>query len=100
MTPEEFNELAWHDGVLWAFGEPKMRAAFTEQTGVDLGSARSGMDRLIDESTGKQTADLERFIEWFTATIWGPEWAPEKGEDVMRLSIGGSELGWPTVLFW
>ena len=74
MTPEDFNELAWHDAVLWAFDEPDLRAQFQADTGIDL--ATSGIDRLIDEATGKRDEDLEAFIAWFDRNLWGDEWSP------------------------
>lgn len=80
MTPvaHMLNVVAWRDGLAWAVEEPEILKSFRDATGVDLVTARSPIEHLVDEATGKRRDDLERFVDWFTDTIWGSEMDPRR----------------------
>lgn len=75
---EAINAIAWRDCCLWAFDEPGIREQFRIDTGVDLDSVSSPMDRLIDGATGEKSAGLAAFVSWFNRFIWGNDMVPEK----------------------
>lgn len=76
MTPDEFNQIAWRDFVLWAWSEPQMRAQFTAATGIKIQPATSPIDAAIDVATGARDNVMNRFVEWATRNHWGVEHAP------------------------
>lgn len=66
-------EDAWAGCMMWAIGEPEVRAKFTEATGLsieDLVNQR-GFAKLIDEATGYKRDVLLRFLDWATENVWG-----------------------------
>lgn len=78
MTPvaQMLNVAAWREGIAWAIEEPEILKAFRDATGIDLLTSRSPIENLVDEATGKRREDLEGFVDWFTATIWGADMDP------------------------
>lgn len=73
LAAADFNAMVWRDFVLWAFGEPDILRAFRDSTGIDLGEHASPLGGLVDEATGKTRADLNRFVDFVTAEIWGAD---------------------------
>jgi hypothetical protein len=76
MTLEDFNAIAWHDFLVWAWAEPEMRAEFAAKTGVEIQSITSPIDAAIDAATGARDSVTAKFIEWATREHWGLEHAP------------------------
>ncbi len=102
MTSDEFDAIAWHDFVLWAWAEPSMCAAFMKDTGLTLrgaylkaGKDLSPIERMIDAATKPSTViaspparpgqSVERhaaeFLEWVTIHHWGIDSAPKAYRD-------------------
>lgn len=76
MTPDEFNQIAWSDFLIWAWNEPQMRAQFTAATGVEIERVTSPINAAIDAATGARDSVAARFIEWATRDHWGVDQAP------------------------
>lgn len=88
MTADDFNAIAWHDFIMFAWKERGMWKAFTAATGMPHVADRplAPIERLIDKATGAD--DIERiaaaFIEWVTRNHWGIEHAPEAYRDSLE----------------
>lgn len=76
MTADDFNTIAWHDFLLWAWNEPEMRAQFTAKTGIEIQSVTSPINAAIDAATEATSSLAARFIKWATLEHWGIEHAP------------------------
>jgi sulfite reductase alpha subunit-like flavoprotein len=76
VTPDEFNQIAWHSFITWAWSEPQMRKQFTAATGIEIRSAKTPIDAAIDAATGARESLAAQFIEWATREHWGVEHAP------------------------
>lgn len=76
MTPDEFNQIAWQDFIVWAWNEPEMRALFTAATGIEIQQVTSPIYAAIDAATGLGESVAGRFVEWATLEHWGIEDAP------------------------
>lgn len=76
MTADDFNAIAWHDFLLWAWNEPEMRAQFTAKTGIEIQSVTAPINAAIDVATERHESIAARFIEWATREHWGIEHAP------------------------
>lgn len=76
MTPDEFNQCAWRDFLVWAWNEPEMRQRFTRATGVEIRDVSAPIDAAIDAVTGARKSLVASFIEWATREHWGLEHAP------------------------
>lgn len=77
MTKDDFNAIGWRDFVVFSFGEPLMRKAFTEHTGIEIPADIKLTDNAINPATGVDGSVLAKFIEWVTRTQWGIESAPK-----------------------
>lgn len=64
---------AWAGCVAWAMGQPEFRKQFKEDTGQDLDSlaAAQGIDRMIDEASGRTKSVMFAWCEWVTSNLWG-----------------------------
>lgn len=62
-------EAAFADCVRWAYGDPDVRDWFEAETGKRF--PRSGMDRLIDQTTGNDGEIAEAFVRWVAERLWG-----------------------------
>ena len=71
-------DAMWGSFVGWAWSEPKMRAAFTKDTGIVLSgsTARSPLDAMIDTATGRADHEAHEFVKWVTREHWGMDYAP------------------------
>jgi len=71
-TPE-YMAPAYFGCLRWALGKEEILNQFEKDTGKFILIARSGLDKLIDESTGfDPSADfLRAFVPWFNEWIWG-----------------------------
>ncbi len=74
--PMTLHAIAWRDCLDWALFDDQVRDHFRDETGIDLRQPDSPIAQMIEEATGKRTADVGRFIEWFNAEIWGPDHVP------------------------
>ncbi len=76
---ETFREIAWRDFMVFAVGEPDMRAAFEKAKGFPpFAAAKNGLEAMIDKATGIDDAYMEAFMLWATEYHWGIDEAPEK----------------------
>jgi len=80
---EALNERAWSSFVLWAYEQAEIRAEFSRVTGVVIPNVAVGIEKLIDQATGRDeskelNAALLKFVEWITVNEWGLEYAPKK----------------------
>ena len=73
---DEFNTMAWHDFLLWAWNEPEMRVQFTAKTGIEIQLVTSPINAAIDAATGASKSVAATFIEWATREHWGVDAAP------------------------
>jgi hypothetical protein len=90
MSEDDFMRVAWASFCRWAITDRDIRRQFVEETGISLDvEARSGLDALIDQATGRN----EAFLKWVTLTWWGrggvppkllTEWGEEKSPEVAR----------------
>jgi hypothetical protein len=46
-------------------------AAFRVDTGCDFKPGLTPIDRMIDESTGRERVFVEQYGAWFNENIWG-----------------------------
>lgn len=69
-TPEYMRD-AWVGFIRWVCSEPEAIAAFIEETGETYVAPNSPMDRLIDETTGRDVEFARRFIKWANENLWG-----------------------------
>lgn len=70
-------ESAWRDFLTWLASDPKVVAAFNEETGRQWQASRSAIEAMIDRATGKDDADMMAFLVWATDQF-GWEYAPYK----------------------
>jgi hypothetical protein len=71
--------IAWRDCLMWAQGEPEIRATFEAETGMKLPSdSASPIERMVDKATGYDAAWANAFIAWFNKNVWGPVDGPEE----------------------
>jgi hypothetical protein len=63
---------AWLGCLHWASQEPWVLEAFMRETGTDISTARSPLDRMIDQATGVNAHIAEAFVRWVNVEIWGP----------------------------
>jgi len=56
----------------WALGEPEIIQAFRQDTGITWTPGKTGIDQLIDKSTGADYRFICAFITWANEHIWGP----------------------------
>lgn len=63
----------WVACVKGAATSPKMRAAFTADTGLSLGAilGATPLERAIDETTGYCRHVFSTFADWVTVKVWG-----------------------------
>lgn len=54
-------------------GQDEAHAAFKEETGHDIGSlvSGSGLDRLIDQVSGRDRTIMISWLNWVTTHVWG-----------------------------
>jgi hypothetical protein len=69
----EYMTDAWVSCLMWAAGEDKIVAAFSEQTGVPVPSTNGGICAMIDNATGLYEVFAHKFAEWFHANVWGKD---------------------------
>jgi hypothetical protein len=70
-TTPDYMAPAWASCLYWAIGEPKIREAFSEQTGIKWTPARTAIDRMVDQATGADKKYMEAFVKWFNECVWG-----------------------------
>ena len=71
MPADPLMALAWRDCLRWASHDQDILDAFLAETGVTGSPLPSGLDRLIDQATGRDEAISKQFLAWFNANIWG-----------------------------
>jgi len=66
---------AWAACLSWAISKPEIREAFKKETGHDIDSivAAKGLNKLIDESTGRTRETMHAWCDWATKNIWGAD---------------------------
>lgn len=90
MDAETFNEMAWRDFVIFAWGQPDAHAAFRGATGRPQRIAKrtggSPIDAMIDKAAGGEEDEkyMEEFVDWVTKTQWGENSAPEKWKALQK----------------
>lgn len=64
---------AFFDFVLWAVGQTDMLAQFKKDSGYELESLipKNGLERMIDEATGRTKDIIGKFIDWLIVNHWG-----------------------------
>ena len=64
---------AWLGLLYFAIGEREVRARFKCETGYDLDSLAmvAGIDRLVDQATGRDREIIVAFCDWVTVNMWG-----------------------------
>ena len=77
-TPE-YAYPAWASALRAAAGQPGPLEAFRKDTGCTYTPPRSGLDKMIDESTGAEEAFLDAFVTWFNEKVWG-SWDEPEGD--------------------
>lgn len=73
MDRETFNEIAWRDFLMFAWGQDDAHAAFRGATGRPQRSRTgSPLDRLIDKAVcgSEDDAYMTEFVDWVTKTHW------------------------------
>jgi len=70
-TPEYMYD-AWVSCMHWALGEPEIVEAFRRDTGMMWTPGKTGIDQLIDRSTGADYHFISAFVAWANEHIWGP----------------------------
>jgi hypothetical protein len=65
--------IAWRDCLIWAAREPSIIESFTKDTGVKIIPAQNGLERMIDQATGRDREIARQFLTWFNANIWEGE---------------------------
>lgn len=71
---------AWVGLLHFAIGEPEVRAQFKAETGHDLDSLAmvAGIDRLVNQATGRDREIIVAFCDWVTVNLWGDGTAPDE----------------------
>ena len=66
---------AWLGCLITAVDLPGAKDAFMAETGHDLSDVlgAKGLDRLIDESTGRTREVVVAWADWVTKNLWGEE---------------------------
>lgn len=62
---------AWIGAIHWGISDPDMLSQFKDETGLAYSPPRSGIERMIDESTGIQGEFILAFARWFNRQHWG-----------------------------
>lgn len=70
-TPE-YAHGAWASALFAASREPKILKAFQDETGMVLSAAKTPIDMMIDEATGRNEKIAHAFGDWFNRNVWGP----------------------------
>ena len=70
-TPE-YMMPAWVAAIRWALAQKWVLATYRTDTGDQYKPARSPIDQMIDEATGREEAFMISFVKWFNVNIWGP----------------------------
>ena len=76
---DALNEIAWHDFILFAWGQDAAHAAFRGATNRPQRSKRmSPLNAMIDKAVGGEEDEkyFEEFVSWVTENHWGKEFAP------------------------
>lgn len=76
-TPE-YAHAAWAAAMVAAVRDDGIIAAFRSDTGCTHMPGKTGLERLVDESTGFDREFAGKFCEWFNVNVWGPWDAEEK----------------------
>lgn len=66
---------AWYGLILFCYENRKIRQAFFNDTGIDIQEIvqAKGLNKMIDESTGRTEEALVAFADWVTVNYWGEE---------------------------
>lgn len=70
---EDYMFDAWFTFLKFAFGIERYRDQFKEETGIDLLNIieARGLDKMIDESTGRTKDAVIKWADWVTENLWG-----------------------------
>lgn len=69
----EIMQVLWVGALQFSISHKPTMQAFSEETGLHYTAPRNGLDRMIDEATGADSAFLLAFIRWFNVNVWGEE---------------------------
>lgn len=70
LMAEAFLGLAHH-----SIADESVLAAFQLESGLDLKTIipKAGLDKLIDQATGRTEEALGKFLDWLVVNQWGEE---------------------------
>jgi hypothetical protein len=64
--------MTFYETVLLCAKTPEFVQQFDRLTSSNLSFKGSILDQLIDEATGKQSEEIESFIDFVYSTVWLP----------------------------
>ena len=64
---------AWLGLVAFALSNENYRAAFKEETEIDISDVinSKGINKMIDQATGYQGQAVAKWCDWVTVNLWG-----------------------------
>lgn len=78
-TPEYAHGM-WASALLAASRQPEIVKAFQDETGIVFSPAKTPIDAMIDDATGRNEQIAHSFGEWFNRNVWGA-WEGETSRD-------------------
>ena len=61
---------AWVDYIRWAMDQEGMLYAYRLETGDQWAPARTPIDQMIDDATGRGEQFIKNFISWLNPSFW------------------------------
>jgi hypothetical protein len=72
VAPEDpLMRQAWGDCLLWAIHEPAILQQFQQDTGLMCRPAKTAIEQMIDEASGRDESVAIAFVKWFNENVWG-----------------------------
>jgi hypothetical protein len=73
IAPEDpLVAVIWFSCLKWAIGQQNIVDEFRAETGNTWTPGKTGLDQMIDRSSGAEADFMRQFAEWFDKAIWGP----------------------------
>lgn len=61
----------WFGCLQWAMTSDEILAKFRADTGNQWRPARNGIDQMVDEACGADSAFFREFAKWMNENLWG-----------------------------
>lgn len=71
---------AWLGCITFAIRQPGALDQFRADTGFNWEPGKTGIDRMIDEATGREQDFVREFVLWVNRNVWGPVGASDDQE--------------------